>query len=136
MITATLTDGELLQRFEDTSLPTELFGHRQHVRMAWLFLQRDGMPGALGSFSQALRRFAAAKGAHQLFHITVTWAYLLLINQRQQQCQTADWESFAAGNADLLHWKPSVLDEYYTADVLWSERARHTFLMPDRGLPR
>ena len=136
MITATLTDAELLQRFEDTSLPTELFGHRQHVRVAWLFLQRDGMPDALRSFSEALRRFAAAKGAHQLFHVTITWAYLLLLNQRQQECLAADWESFASANADMLQWKPSVLDNYYTADVLWCERARHTFLMPDRAFSR
>jgi hypothetical protein len=136
VITTTLTDAELLQRFEDTSLPTELFGHRQHVRMAWLFVRRDGMPGALGSFSRALGRFAAAKGAHRLFHVTVTWAYLLLINERQQQCMAADWESFAAGNADLLQWKPSILDHYYSADALWSERARQVFLLPDRGLPR
>ena len=36
-----------------------------------------------------------------------------------------------AQNADLLSWKPSILDRYYTADVLWSDRARRTFVMPD-----
>ena len=133
---APLTDADLLRHFEDASLPTELFDHHQHVRVAWLFMQRDGMPAALATFSSALRQFANAKGAHNLFHVTITWAYLLLINERQQQCCAPDWTTFAARNADLLLWKPSILDRYYSADVLWSDRARHTFVMPDRALAR
>jgi hypothetical protein len=131
-----LGDAELLRRFQDTSLPTSMFDHRQHVRVAWLFVRTHGMPDALAAFSAALRRFAVAKGAHNLFHVTVTWAYLLLINERDQQCSTADWETFAARNADLFTWKPSILDEYYSSDLLWSERARHTFVMPDRAITR
>jgi hypothetical protein len=136
VIALELTDAEVLRQFEDASLPTELFNHRQHVRVAWLFVQRDGMPQALEAFSTALRRFATAKGAHTLFHVTITWAYLLLINQRLQQSPAADWDTFAIQNGDLLQWKPSVLDQYYTADLLWSDQARHTFLMPDRAVTR
>jgi hypothetical protein len=38
---------------------------------------------------------------------------------------------FADANADLLRWKPSVLDRYYSPETLASDRARRTFLMPD-----
>jgi hypothetical protein len=134
--TSELTDAELLQQFESASLSTTLFDHRQHVRLAWLFVQRHGMPDAIDAFSLALRRFATAKGAHNLFHVTITWAYLLLINDRQHVCQAADWNAFAAGNGDLLRWNPSVLDDYYSADALWSDRARRSFVMPDRALAR
>ena len=136
MITTELTDDELMEQFQRTTLPTTSFDHRQHVRVAWLFVTRFGMPNAITAFSDALRRFAAAKGAHHLYHVTVTWAYLLLINQRQQTCRAADWKTFAATNADLLRWKPSILDEYYTSDALWSDVARHSFVMPDRAIAR
>jgi hypothetical protein len=135
-ISTHLTDHELLRQFEDTSLPATLFDHRQHVRVAWLYVTRYGMPEAINAFATALRRFADAKGAHTLFHATITWAYLLLIHERQQAAPADDFEAFAAANADLLRWKPSILDSYYTADVLWSDRARATFLMPNRGLAR
>jgi hypothetical protein len=128
-----LSDDELIQRFEEATLPAEMFHHRQHVRAGWLYVTRYGMPNALDTFSRALQRFADAKGAHHLFHVTITWAYLLLINERQAACAAPDWEAFAARNQDLLMWKPSILDAYYTADTLWSARARHTFLMPDRA---
>lgn len=131
--TTLLTDDELLRQFEDATLPTSLFDHRQHVRVAWLYVTRHGMPDAIASFSTALQRFATAKGAHNLFHVTITWAYLLLVNQRQQECAATEWNTFAARNPDLLVWKPSILDEYYTNDVLWSDHARRTFLMPNRA---
>lgn len=132
--TAELTDEELLEGFIDTTLPAELFHHRQHVRVAWLFVRRHGMPDALREFPAALRRFANAKGATTLFHTTITWAYLLLIHERQQRSPAADWETFAAANADLLGWKPSILDELYRPETLWSEHAKQTFVMPDRAL--
>lgn len=133
MTTSTeLADEELLTQFEDASLPAAMFTHRQHVRVAWLFVMRHGMPDAIAAFSTALRAFADANHAHNLFHATITWAYLLLIHERQQQCQAKDFATFAARNADLFAWKPSILDRYYTPGVLWSERARQSFVMPDR----
>jgi hypothetical protein len=130
--TAQLTDEELLQGFVDTTLPTELFHHRQHVRTAWLFVRRHGMPDALREFPEALRRFADAKGATMLYHATITWAYLLLIHERQQRTPAMHWTTFAAENGDLLVWKPSILDTLYRPETLWSDLARRTFVMPDR----
>lgn len=129
-----LTDQQLLESFLDASLPAGAFHHAQHVRCAWLFVRQHGMPAALEAFSAALRQFANAKGATTLYHETITWAYLLLIHERQQRAAAADWPAFAAANADLLTWKPSVLDRLYKADTLWSDLARRTFLMPDRAI--
>ena len=121
----------LLERFVDTTLPAGEFHHEQHVQVAWLFVQKYGMPGALGEFTTAIRRFADAKGATGLYHETITWAFLLLIAERQARNPAAAWEAFAASNADLLVWKPSILERYYSKELLGSELARRTFLMPD-----
>ncbi len=80
--TAVMSDEELLARFEDGSLPNGAFHHEQHVRVAWMLVRRYGMPDALGRFSQALKRFAEAKGAVGLYHETMTWAYLFLVAER------------------------------------------------------
>jgi hypothetical protein len=130
-----LTDADLVEAFERVTLGADQFPHRQHVRVAWLYVRRDGLPSALSTFPAALRRFAAAQGAPHLYHVTITWAYLLLIHARQQACPAADWDTFATANRDLLTWKPSILDAYYTPETLWSDLARRTFVMPDRGLP-
>lgn len=127
-----LSDEELLARFEDGSLPDGSFHHEQHVRVAWMFVRRYGMPDALGRFADALKRFAAAKGAAGLYHETITWAYLFLVAERIARTPGAGWDGFAAVNPDLLSWKPSLLERYYTPETLKSDLARRTFVMPDR----
>jgi hypothetical protein len=121
----------LFQRFVDTTLPAGEFHHEQHVQVAWQFVQNHGMPAALGEFTTAIKRFADAKGATGLYHETITWAFLLLIAERQARHPAATWEAFAAAHADLLVWKPSILERYYSKELLASELARRTFVMPD-----
>jgi len=99
--------------------------------VAWLFVCRHGLPNALGEFSEAIKRFAAAKGAHGLYHETITWALLLIIHERQQRRQASTWAEFAHANADLLSWKPSILERYYSTELLKSDAARRSFVMPD-----
>lgn len=122
---------ELLDKFVDTSLPAGEFHHRQHVQVAWSFVQEHGMPAALGEFSSAIKRFADAKGATGLYHETITWAFLLLIAERQARRPVDTWDEFAAANPDLLVWKPSILNRYYSKELLASDLARRMFLMPD-----
>lgn len=127
-----MTDDELYDLFTSTALPADQFHHEQHVRVAWLFIRRHGMPGALGEFSEAIKRFAAAKGAHGLYHETITWAFLLILNERQARQPASTWAEFARANADLLLWKPSILDRYYSKELLISDEARRSFVMPDK----
>lgn len=115
----------------DTTLPADQFHHRQHVRVAWLFVRQHGMPEALAEFSAAIKRFADAKGATGLYHETITWAFLLLIAERQARNPAETWQAFEATNPDLLSWKPSILNRYYSKELLASDLAKRTFLMPD-----
>ena len=126
-------DRDFLAAFENGSLPAERFHHADHVRVAWLILREESPAAALGRFSTALKRFAAAKNRIGLYHETITWAYLLLVNERMERDgRTLSWEEFAATNPDLLRWRPSVLDSYYTPETLGSDLARRTFVLPDR----
>ena len=127
-----MTDEELYRAFTSTVLPADQFHHEQHVRVAWLFVCRHGMPTAIGEFSDAIKRFAAAKGAHGLYHETITWAFLLIIAERQARQPAGTWPDFATANADLLTWRPSILDRYYSKELLASDLARRSFVMPDR----
>jgi len=121
---------ELVRRFEAGEAPEGGFHHAQHVQVAWHYLCRFPLPLALGRFAAALKRFAVAQRAP--YHETITTAYVLLINERLDRTAEPDWSRFALENPDLLTWKPSVLERYYTPETLWSDRARQTFVMPDR----
>ncbi|HUX68844.1 MAG TPA: hypothetical protein VMV31_15265 [Terriglobales bacterium] len=78
-----LADDEFLARFEAGNLDGAAFHHRDHVRMAFLYLSRYPVWEAIPRFCAALRRFAAAQGKPTLYHETITWAFLLLIHERR-----------------------------------------------------
>lgn len=71
-------------------------------------------------------------GKGDRYHETVTWAYLLLLNERiQRMPPDTGWEAFAAANTDLFGPHNSILLRYYRPETLQSQVARRSFLMPD-----
>ena len=124
---------DLVTRFEDCTLPPAEFHHADHVRVVWEYLRAEPLlVDALHRFATNLRRFATHHGKPRLYHETITWAYLALIHERMLHDPQADWRTFAETNSDLLTWKPSVLDRYYTPERLFSDAARRSFVLPDR----
>ena len=123
-----MTDDDFLAGFEDCSLAVESFHHADHVRMAFLYLCLYPPLEALQRFSASLVKFAAAHGKPELYHETITWAFLLLIRERMVRAggqQT--WAEFSASNKDLLTWKDSVLKKYYREETLSSALANKYF---------
>lgn len=110
------------------------FHHADHVRLAWIYLLRDPLLEALERYVAGIRRFAAANGKPDLYHETVTWAYLLLIHERLERTgREVPWERFAAANRDLLTWKGGILERWYRPETLASEVAKRVFVWPDRA---
>jgi hypothetical protein len=128
-----MKDEEFVQRFEACTLPAESFHHPDHVRVVWLYLHSYPVLETLARFSQGLKRFVKANGKANRYHETITWAYVLLINERMSRSRPEqNWEEFVDSNADLFDWKNSVLKSYYHDDTLRSEIARKVFVFPDR----
>jgi hypothetical protein len=128
-----MTDEELIERFENCTLPPADFGHPQHVRLAWAYLRRYPVLEAIGRFSSALKAYAASLGKTGLYHETVTWGHIFLIHERMAT-GGADktWEEFAAANSDILKWRDGAFMSYYGEGVLTCEVARRVFVLPVR----
>lgn len=130
-----MSDEEFIASFEDCSLAANSFHHADHVRMAFLYVSRFPALKALERFSNSLIRFATANGKPDLYHETITWAFLFLIRERMARAgDEQSWTQFAAGNPDLLNWKDNVLTKYYRPETLSSNLARSTFLLPDNTI--
>lgn len=128
-----MTDQELIAQFESGSLSPTAFHHTDHVRMAFAYLRQYPVLEALARFSTALQRFAKTQGKANLYHQTITWAYLFLIHERMARAGLPQsWEHFAQANPDLLTWKNGTLTKYYADETLQSELARRVFVFPDR----
>ena len=127
-----MNDRAFSEAFERCEIAGDTFHHRDHVRLAWTYLCEMTLLDSLKRFTESLKRFATHNGVPNLYHETITWAYLLLIHERMERNSTDDFETFEAANPDLFTWKPSILDHYYDRETLDSELARRTFLMPTR----
>jgi hypothetical protein len=135
---ATLTDEDLIRHLDACTLHPSQFPHREHVRLGWLYLQRRPLTEAVAAFSAGLKAFATALGKPDRYHETITWAYLLIIQDRMARQSSAaerSWEAFAADNADLIASGRQVLERYYRPETLDSPLARARFIWPD-GLGR
>ncbi len=102
-----LSDRDLIDGFEQCTL--EAFGHPEHVRVTWLYLQEMPVEACLSRLREGVQRFAAAKGADGLYHETITWAFILIIHDRIRRVEDRtreSWRSFMARNPDLLTYRP------------------------------
>ena len=128
-----MSDEEFIARFENCTVPGESFHHRDHVRVVWLYLRSYSALETLARFSAGLKRFATANGKPNLYHETITWAYVFLIHERVARSRREQtWAEFAEANADLFDWRNNVLKSYYHDDTLRSEIARSVFVFPDK----
>lgn len=108
------------------------FDHEAHVYLAWLFLEEFPLTEAITRFSSALQRLTAKLGVPGKYHATITWFFLLLIAERREAAARQDWFCFRRDNADLFSTDRNIIGRYYSNDLLDSERARGTFVLPDK----
>lgn len=125
------SDDEFVAAFEDATLPEEAFKHADHVRLAWIYLRRMPLLDAIRLYGKGLREFASAHGAPGRYHETITWAFVILVNERLHDSgRDLTWADFARDNPDLVRFKDGVFFRYYDPEVLESEVARATFVLP------
>ena len=121
----------LLADFEAGRVDPARFPHREHVRVGYELLERHLFPEALLHLARGLRRLAARAGHPEVYHETITAAFLALIAERRLGDRYLSWDDFAERNPDLFRKK--LLEEIYDPNVLKSSQARLTFVLPRSG---
>jgi hypothetical protein len=77
-----MNEDDFIAQFEACTLPQDNFHHADHLHAAWLYLTRFPAAEAIARFAQTLKSYAAALGKADRYHETVTWAYMLVVNER------------------------------------------------------
>ena len=108
------------------------FDHEAHVYLGWLYVGEYPLSEAVTHFTDALRRLTAKLGVPDKYHDTISWFYLLLIAQRSNDATDNSWDSFCRDNTDLFSRDANILGRYYSEELLRSDRARNSFVLPDR----
>jgi hypothetical protein len=128
--------GDPLAAFERGTLDPAQFDHRLHLSLAWTCLQRDGFPQGALLFRQQLQAYVATVGAEGKYHETITWAYLVLLNE-ELTLRSPPGEPFDAmirRRPDLLDHRNGAIARCYSKSQLDSPDARRVFLLPVRDV--
>jgi hypothetical protein len=126
-----LTDTAFARAFEAWSVPAAELDHVAHVRVAWVYLhEAASVEEALPRMRDAIRRFAAAAGASQKYHETITVLWMRLLADLKAR-------GTAGELADVLRAHPALADkelplQYYSRERLFSDEARAAWVEPDR----
>jgi hypothetical protein len=119
---------EELRAFDEGRIEPAAFPHREHVRFAFEILLRCPFGEAAVRFRRGLAHIAQKAGKPQLYHETITIAFLAVIAERHAAIPEDNWVDFIARNPDLLD--KNILLRWYPKEQLESELARRTFCLP------
>lgn len=123
---------EMLQAFEACTLPPQEFSHRRHLQLGWAYLRRYGFPEGALRFRERLKAYVAAVGAAGKYHETVTWAYLVLMNEEMTLRSSASesFDEMVERRPDLLDHREGAIAQCYTQAQLEASEARRVFMLP------
>jgi len=129
------TDQEFCEAFESLKIPGEMFRHREHIRIAWIYSTHFTGEEALSRMIDGIRAFAKHHGAETKYHHTITLAWMRLVHHAVRSMPPGgEFASFVAAHPHLLD--PQLLGQYYSSEKLKSDAARYAWIEPDlRSLP-
>lgn len=122
-----------LAALEAGAVDPGVFTHQEHVRFAYGMLERYPFGEAVTRFSRGLKLLAAKAGRPEVYHETVTVAFLALINERRALSVSGNWAGFKTINRDLFDKR--CLERWYGKEQLASDLARQVFCLPSRSGP-
>jgi hypothetical protein len=128
--TASMCDDAFLQAFEACQLDPAKFHHADHIRLAWLCVQRYGARQAETVLLDGICKFAQNAGVPQKFHYTITIAWARLVAAACRESDSCDlFYEWIKTHPELLN--RYLMNEHYSAGKLESLQARCGWLEPD-----
>ena len=125
-----MTDVEFTRALERGEIAQANFHHALHLHVAWVYLaESSSVQQAAIKMRETLRRFATAAGKPQKYHETITFFWVHLLAGMQEI-------SGEKGLQEIVRTNPQLLEKdfplaYYSAERLFSDEARASWIQPD-----
>jgi len=99
-----MTDREFTEAFESCRLPNDQFHHRDHVRLAWIYVRSYGAADATIRIAESIQRYAAYHGKSSKYDQKLTVAWMRLVAEAVGRAPQASFD-------ELLAVSPALLDK-------------------------
>jgi GNAT superfamily N-acetyltransferase len=127
-------DERFLEQFENQEWPLAQWHHRQHIKVAYLYLQKYSLEEACQRIAKGICSYNAANKIVDTptsgYHETMTQAWVRLVDFAIKQygmAKTAD--EFFDGHPEL--WQFKTLRLFYSRERFMSAEAKANFVEPD-----
>jgi hypothetical protein len=112
-----------------TSQHAAVFGHREHVHLAWRLLGEHAPDQAVVRAEEIIRQIALAHGAPAKYHQTITEAWVRIVAHHREQAPTLAFDEFVERFPPLLDRR--LLERHWSPELLAGRAARDAWVEPD-----
>ncbi len=130
-------DREFVLDFEACRVPPDQFHHREHLRLAYIYLTQSSTEQAHQKVRTAIKAFIRHNQADpDKYHETITQAWILAVDHFMHHSKPA------ASSDEFVELNPRLLDarimlSHYSEQALFSDAARAAFIEPDiQAIPK
>lgn len=123
---------QLVEQFEAQSIAGGDFNHRNHLRVAWHYINHYPVSSARERIHQGLIKLTKVLGAEEKYHRTMTDFFIDYLLQVKWYLNTDSWEQVEGCCGYLLKDAKSLIGIYYSESLLESNEARKEYVEPDR----
>jgi hypothetical protein len=135
-----MDDSELLRRFETQAIPHAEWRHRDHLKVAYLYLTRHDFDTAATRMREGIQALNASHGGEDSlavgYHETLTIAWLTVVAAMiAEYGPGASADEFLDSQPQLC--QKNLLRMFYSRDRIMTPEAKARFVEPDLApLPR
>ncbi len=126
-----LPDYQLEVQFEQGTLPSKLFTHEAHLRLAWIHITKYGITKAILNLCTQIKDYARLLGHEEKYNQTLTVASIKAVNHFIQKSVATSFQELISEFPKLKYGFKSLLETHYGFDIIGSEKAKTTYLEPD-----
>ncbi len=118
-------------QFESCEYPPEKFKHREHLKLAYIYLTKHGSDTACKRMRESLKNYLEHNNVDSnKYHETITRAWILAVHHFMQKVTVSDSsDSFIDQYPIMLNSR--IMMTHYSAELLFSVQAREKFVEPD-----
>ncbi|AUP81108.1 hypothetical protein [Flavivirga eckloniae] len=125
-----LSDVEFTDQFKKAILDPKLFSHDAHLRLAWIYINNDGLDLAIKQITHELKGFVTSLGAIDKYNETVTVAAIKAVYHFWLKSDSKTFQDFILENPRLKTNFKALLASHYDIEIFNSKTAKSSFLEP------
>jgi hypothetical protein len=122
-------DAAFIEAFDSGRPEGGVFGHREHLRLAWILIDRCGLDAAVPEIERRLRHLAEGHGMPERYNRTLTLFWVRLVGHVAARTPAATSAAFLDAEGWLLN--PGLARRHYSTELLSSPGARAAWVDPD-----